>query len=665
MSWWKEQPIRLIQNNLRDIDAQMDLDSLLAALREFSCNVLMVGAGGITSFYPTELSYQCPSPYLQGRDLLGEITERCHREGIRVIARFDFSKTHERFFTGHPQWYYRSKTGENVRYNDTVHTCINGWYQQEYSLEVLREVLTRYPVDGIFFNMFGFTTSDYSNRYYGICHCDACREQFAAFSGGMALPEREETEGMPPKERDLLRVYREFQRTVTADILHRIHTLVRSFGEDIAVCTYYDRDVDIIRNESNSAVDRPLPLLLRQSSVNVQTAVGLWPDKVSSNCVINAADIFYRFSGVSPELTRIRLYENMAAGGALDYCVIGVFDGYPDQAGTAAAKEVFQFHKAHEAVYTQMEPAAKLRILRPSGYGHSLYGEKNFLGIFRALKEAHLPFTLVSDRQVLEGKAGLGKGQAVIIPKLSEISPKAVIRLHEDGIPLLICGAAERLPEPVAKELGIQMRETETDTRAAYLSLQNGRGKELFPEIDGRGWVLLDREFGIADAPGWEKLLLQVQKAWYGPPERCFGHQVGEAAGLLLAPDRQTAVLPWEIGRLYDRYGYEDYRYILTGLVKLLCPDAGMYQVEAPACAEIFWDRTAEGLLMQVLNLSGFDGVSFFPPIPVQVRAMLPEDIRQGRLLETGGGTLLLEKENDGWKVSLTCTGRYAAVLFS
>lgn len=298
MAWWKERPMRLIQNNLRDIDAQMDIDSLMCTLREFSCNTLMVGAGGITSFYPTGLAYQRPSPFLQGRDLLGELVERCHREDIRIIARFDFSKTHESFFHDHPAWYYRSAEGKNVRYNDTVHTCINGWYQQEYSLEVLREVLSRYPVDGIFFNMFGFTTSDYSNHYYGICHCDACKARFAAFSGGMELPIREETEGMSAEESRILRKYREFQQAVTADILHRIHTLVRSFGEDIAVCTYYDRDVDIIRNESNSAVDRPLPFLLHQSSVNVQTAVGLWPDKVSSNCVINAADIFYRFSGV-------------------------------------------------------------------------------------------------------------------------------------------------------------------------------------------------------------------------------------------------------------------------------------------------------------------------------------------------------------------------------
>lgn len=665
MAWWKERPMRLIQNNLRDIDAQMDVDSLLKTLREFSCNTLMVGAGGITSFYPTQLAYQRPSPYLHGRDLLGEIIEKCHREDIRVIARFDFSKTHESFFDGHPEWYYLSGDGQRARYNDTVHTCINGWYQQQYSLEVLREVLSRYPVDGIFFNMFGFTTSDYSNRYYGICRCDACKERFAAFSGGMELPEREETADMDEAEALRLRTYRRFQREVTADILHRIHTLVRSFGEDIAVCTYYDKDVDIIRNESNSAVDRPLPFLLRQSSVNVQTAVDLWPDKVSSNCVINAADIFYRFSGVSPQLTKTRLYEDMAAGGALDYCIIGVFDGYPDKAGVAAAKEIFRFHKDHEDLFWGMKPMAKTVVLRPSGYGRGLYGEENFLGIFRVLKEAHIPFTLCSDEQIMRGEAPLSPKKLVIIPNLSDVSEDAVIALHRSKIPLLICGA-ERIPKSLEKQLGIRLRETQTDTRASYFSAEGEKEQTMFPEIAERGWVLLDRAFGVIDAPGWEKLLPQVEKAWFGPPERCFGHKRTETGGVLRSPDGKTVLVPWQIGALYRRLGYEDYRYILAGLVKSLCPEASLFPVQAPDCAEIFWNKTGKGLLLQVINLSGFDGMTFSPPLAVPVRVQLPGSALQARLLTPEGtkqSTVVLREGVQSTELELTCTGRYAAVL--
>ena len=114
MAWWMENDLRLVQNNMRDIDGSMDVDKLIAELKEFRCNVVMVGAGGISAFYPTRLEFQRTSPWLEDRDLLGEIIDKCHKEGIRVIARFDFSKTHQSFFRRHPDWYYRSEDGRAV-----------------------------------------------------------------------------------------------------------------------------------------------------------------------------------------------------------------------------------------------------------------------------------------------------------------------------------------------------------------------------------------------------------------------------------------------------------------------------------------------------------------------------------------------------------------------
>ena len=186
MPWWLQNNLRMIQNNLRDMDAEMDVDALVEELQSFHANAVMVGAAGISAFYPTKQPFQTPSPFLKS-DKLGEIVDKCHAKGIRVIARFDFSKTHESLYEEHPQWYYRDLQGQAVRYNDTVQTCINGPYQQELSLEMIREVITNYPVDGIFFNMFGYFTRDYSNVYHGICQCEACRRRFRAYSG-LELP---------------------------------------------------------------------------------------------------------------------------------------------------------------------------------------------------------------------------------------------------------------------------------------------------------------------------------------------------------------------------------------------------------------------------------------------------------------------------------------------
>lgn len=66
-----------------------------------------------------------------------------------------FSKTHIQFLTTHPEWFSKSIQGESVLYNDTAAACVNGPYQQECSLQILEEVISNYPVDGVFFNMFG------------------------------------------------------------------------------------------------------------------------------------------------------------------------------------------------------------------------------------------------------------------------------------------------------------------------------------------------------------------------------------------------------------------------------------------------------------------------------------------------------------------------------
>ena len=45
-------------------------------------------------------------------------------------------------------------------------------------MKILSEALEKYDVDGLFFNMFGNQSRDYSGRYVGLCHCDACKRLY-------------------------------------------------------------------------------------------------------------------------------------------------------------------------------------------------------------------------------------------------------------------------------------------------------------------------------------------------------------------------------------------------------------------------------------------------------------------------------------------------------
>ena len=62
MNWWHKNNLRLIQNNLREIDANLDVDLLIRELKTYDANVLMMNAGGIIAFYPTQLEYHYRTP---------------------------------------------------------------------------------------------------------------------------------------------------------------------------------------------------------------------------------------------------------------------------------------------------------------------------------------------------------------------------------------------------------------------------------------------------------------------------------------------------------------------------------------------------------------------------------------------------------------------------
>lgn len=185
--WWETYPWRQIQTNLREIDMiDIRAEQVVRDLQAFEATLLMINAAGIIASYPTDLPFHFQSPYLTG-DSLAQIIDACHAAGIRVVARTDFSKVRRPIYEMHPEWAYISPAGDVVDYNGDIAVCINGDYQQQYATQIIEECLTKLDFDGIFFNMGGYQTRDYSGNYYGPCQCENCRRRFAEMFGA-ALP---------------------------------------------------------------------------------------------------------------------------------------------------------------------------------------------------------------------------------------------------------------------------------------------------------------------------------------------------------------------------------------------------------------------------------------------------------------------------------------------
>ena len=133
---------------MEDIDAVR----FVQELKDFNATLVTFNAAGIIASYETKLPFQNKSNYLHG-DSLERILKECHKAGIKVIARCDFSKIGKNLFEQHPDWAYRQANGEELEYNGYVQTCINGDYQQKYVYDILKELFDEFDFDGLYCNM--------------------------------------------------------------------------------------------------------------------------------------------------------------------------------------------------------------------------------------------------------------------------------------------------------------------------------------------------------------------------------------------------------------------------------------------------------------------------------------------------------------------------------
>ncbi|MCG8698449.1 MAG: hypothetical protein MI922_10380, partial [Bacteroidales bacterium] len=412
--WWLDKPIRLIQTNLPETNVEMDIDAYVRSLVESSANAVLVNVGGIVGNYPSELPYH----YVNKRmkiDFIKAVTEKCNEHNIRVIGRFDFSKINEELAFKKKEWLYKGIKGNFVNYNGQVHACINGGYQQEYSFKILEEAITKYKLDGIFFNMIGYQTRDYSGNYHGICQCNACKKRFHD-STDLTLPT---VEDMNDKT---FRLYKDFKSATASDLFYRINDHIKTLDSNLAICTYTTAGVDMRRRESGTHISHEIEWNYSASD-HIKIDQSMWNNKVTSNGAVHFMSIPYRHIATSPNTTRIRLAENILNGGNLDFYCIGTLINQEDRTGLDVVKDVYGFHKENEDYFTQVQPHSKVCVIKDS--------RDEFRGIFKMLIEEHILFDVLFPPALTmkDSPKQLSDYEVVILSNTRNLSPEQCLAI--------------------------------------------------------------------------------------------------------------------------------------------------------------------------------------------------------------------------------------------
>ncbi len=624
IDWWKNYPWRLIQTNLREID-MLDIraEQVVRDLQAFQATVLMINAAGIIASYPTRLPFHFQSPYLAGDSLL-KIVDACHAAGIRVIARTDFSKVRMPIYQQHPEWAYRNARGEMVDYNGDIHVCVNSWYQQDGILQILDELFSSHPFDGVFFNMGGYIIYDYSGNYHGPCCCQNCQGKFHEmfqqefpFGKGNLIP--------PPGEVSGNVLYAGFKAQTIKEQEAIIHTFLAASYPHLCIANHLDFDHGFIRQESNTALDRPLPLWQYSASENTKWAVGSHPEMVSSNTSVDFIDFPYRHVAVSPHEQALRLAQNLANGGALDYYLIGRLDNHADHTGFEAVREVFHFHAGNEKEYQGLVSQADIVLIKQYSHSHDEYR-----GWYRVLCEGHFLFDVMTLDAVQA--VSLKKYKAVILPGIEVLEASFYQNLDqftEEGGTLIVSGFPPKIksknpesPDDTSDELllclGIrQIHTTLRNLRSPYFHVEDPL---TFQNLGATSLVYLEGDYIQAEYEPQANLHLKfIPPHNFGPPERCYYEEITDFPGVVRHPfgNGRVVYLPWyPASQFYRRGQLNTYRLLLDVLENIT--RLPRIKGNIPEQVEVTLSKNTNGaVLLHLVNLSGHFGNSYHPPIRI------------------------------------------------
>jgi len=165
--------LAFVENDPKTYDPQFWLDYF----RKIHADGILLSAGGIVAFYPTEIPLHHRSDWLGDSDTLGYLISECRKMNMTVILRTDPHAVRQNVCDAHPDYIAVTANGQKRPHwarPDLWVTCALGPYNFEFMTKVNQEIMQRYHPEGIF-----------SNRWsgHGVCYCEHCKKNFKAATG--------------------------------------------------------------------------------------------------------------------------------------------------------------------------------------------------------------------------------------------------------------------------------------------------------------------------------------------------------------------------------------------------------------------------------------------------------------------------------------------------
>ncbi len=653
-TWWNRTPIRLIQTNLPEIEGSMDIDAYVRSIFDASANTVLFNTGGIVANYQTKLTYHWKNPNIGARDLVADLIKKLHDNGIKYIARFDFSKLDSSIAVQKPEWLYIGTNGEPQIFNGLYSACINGGYYQKYAFEILKEAIANYSFDGIFFNMMGYTGSTYKGTEHGICQCINCKKRFLTYAG-LKLPKSKNDKG--------IKEYEQFQRVTSEELYNKITSFIKEQNPKLIIYNYNDIGTSWIASESGTSMSHGVDNIYHATN-NVKQTIGSYKDRTPLNLIMGFQAIGYRNIMSSPNLLRTWCLEDMLHGAPLGFVVVGTLNHYEDRRFIPIVKELFAFHKTYEKLFTNVQSVNEVALIRGS--------EEEYQGIIKILSEEHIMYDVIIPAQLGSNRAPrkLDDYDVLILDDIVNMSESLIPLLDtyvQNGGKLLVTGAISTnevngmpMNKIRLKSLGVEPEyEVFSQAQATYLKVSESDKRALGPEeFKDFTLMMMNSRFMKCkvkkNAQGYLRLL---PSNMFGPAEKTYYTEsdITNFPGAIAYSygKGMTVFIPWMIGSEYNLKGNYAQRALFMGSLNNILKVKSHLETDASPLIEITHLANLNKAFewIGLINHSGFLGNSVREPVIIQnttIRLRPIKPIKEVRLMRSGLN-LKFKQQSNGW----------------
>jgi type 1 glutamine amidotransferase len=616
---WQERPMRWVQLAFTDDDpGNFDPQLWLDYFRRIHADAICLSAGGFTAYYPTRIPLHTRAPGVDKVDAFGVMLAGCRALGLNVIARVEPGGFREDVFAAHPEWVARASDGTPQRYfgsTELYMNCALGGYNFEFITSVMREIVQRYRVDGIFTNRWATQSR---------CFCDSCRTLFRAASG-QDIPESESG------DRSLQRAYAEWSAARLLELAQLWNTEIRAINPD---AFHVPNGIGSPNRELKTYSDFT-PLLCSDSQARrgvippwengkhakiLRTTMG---EKPICGIFSVGVEEAYRWKDSVQSPAEIRAW--VASGIAQGFRPWMVkFNAKPyDRRWMPVVERIYAWHWKNERFLRNTANLARVALVAAAEQFSASSADTGagipadyVNGYYQALIEARIPFQMVYDR-VLDASA-LDRYRVLVLPNVMRLSLAQCQQLRDyvtRGGALVATHQTSLYDEAGTRRTDFGLADLfgcsfagEVDERVtnSYLTLRHPhpllRGLEDAPRVMGAIKRVHVHAQGASVAP-----LTLVASYTDLPMERVFTRvpvtdtpmafcrQVGRG---------RVVYFPMDLDRTFWEVLSADHQALLRNAVEWAADELAPIQVHGPGLLDLAYWRQQSSLTVHLVNLT-------------------------------------------------------------